>query len=366
MLLLRKAELQAEQEAWTPFDVKRGPLLRARLLRLGANDHVLFLTLHHVVVDGSSIGIFFDEVSRLYSEFAAGRKPQLPQPALQFSDFAHWQRSWCTTTAAAEQLAYWKEHLREASAIFPADIDRDRTLLSSPVVHEPFHLPSELVGRLSALSRRQGVTLFMTFLAGFKALLLTQTGRNDICVATPMANRSQLNAERVIGPLVNTTLIRSQLRHDMPFQEALHCVRDSVLNSHERQEFPFDILAARLAEENVDPVSLIQVFFELRNAARPSLKLPDLVVRSFGDVYQEGQPRLPIDRTWLTMTLKQHTLSGIIGSCMYKQDRFGSETIRGWIADYKTILTNAAADPETPLTQLVIDDDRRTKCSGTS
>ena len=206
----------------------------------------------------------------------------------------------------------------------------------------------------------------MTFLAGFKALLLTHTGRNDICVATPMANRSQLNAERIIGPLVNTTLIRSQLSHDMPFHEALHCVRDSVLNAHARQEYPFDILAARLADENLDPASLIQVFFELRNAARPSLKLPDLAIRSFGNVYQEGQPRLPIDRTWLTMTLKQHTISGIIGTCMYKQDRFKSETIRGWIADYKTILTKAAANPETPLTQLVIDDDRRTECSGTS
>jgi hypothetical protein len=124
-----------------PFDMTRGPLLRARLFRLSANDHVLLLTLHHVIVDGSSIGIFLDEVSRLYSEFAAGRKPQLPQPALQYSDFAHWQRSWCATTAAAQQLAYWKEHLRGASAIFPADIDRDRTLLSSPVA-QPFHLPS--------------------------------------------------------------------------------------------------------------------------------------------------------------------------------------------------------------------------------
>ena len=118
-LLLKKAELQAEQEAWTPFDMTRAPLFRTRLLRLGADDHVLLLILHHIIVDGWSIGVFIEEVSELYSAFTAGRQAQLPEPALQFSDFARWQRRWCTTDAATRQFAYWKEHLREASPVFP-------------------------------------------------------------------------------------------------------------------------------------------------------------------------------------------------------------------------------------------------------
>ena len=121
-LLLKKAELRAEQEAWTPFDMTRAPLFRTRLLRLGPDDHVLLLILHHIIVDGWSIGIFFEEVSELYSAFAAGRQAQLPEPALQFSDFARWQRRWCTTDSATRQFAYWKEHLRGASPVFPRTV----------------------------------------------------------------------------------------------------------------------------------------------------------------------------------------------------------------------------------------------------
>ena len=282
-LLLKKAELRAEQEAWTPFDMARAPLFRTRLLRLGADDHVLLLILHHIIVDGWSIGIFFEEVSELYSAFAAGRQAQLPEPALQFSDFARWQRRWCTSDAATRQIAYWKEHLRGASPVFPTDGDLGGALLGSRIAHEPVHLPNDLVARLSALSRSRGGTLFMTLLAGFKAMLLARSGRSDICVATAMANRSQLWTERVIGPLENTTLIRTRIDADLSFREALGRVRDSVLEAYARQELPFDILAARLAEEDgLDPASLMQVFFVLQNAFRRPLKLPDVAVRSFG------------------------------------------------------------------------------------
>ena len=146
----------------------------------------------------------------------------------------------------------------------------------------------------------------MTLLAGFKTMLLARSGRSDICVATAMANRSQLRTERVIGPMENTTLIRTRIDADLSFQEALSRVRDSVLEAYARQELPFDILAARLAEEDgLDPASLIQVFFVLQNAFRP-LKLPDVTVRSFA--YPDGQPVLPIDRTWLTVMLEGDTV----------------------------------------------------------
>jgi amino acid adenylation domain-containing protein len=352
-LLLKKAKLRAEQEAWTPFDLTRAPLFRTRLLRLGADDHILLVILHHIIVDGWSIGIFHDEVSELYSAFAGGQQAQLSEPEFQFPDFARWQRWWCTTDGATREFAYWKECLRHASAIFPANGDRGGAQLSWRVAHEPVDLPNDLVVQLSALSRRQGGTLFMTLLTGFKALLMARSGRNDICVATPMANRSQLRTEHVIGPLSNTTLIRTRINADMSFEEALTCVRDSVLNAYARQGLPFDILAARLEEEDaLDAASLTQAFFDLRNAARRPLKLLDVAVGSFGDIHREGHPRLPIDHTWLTVTLKEAP-SGITGSWSYKKDMFEANSPKHWIVDYKTILTKVAANPETPVGQLV-------------
>ena len=154
------------------------------------------------------------------------------------------------------------------------------------------------------------------------------------------------------GPVANTTIIRTQLGPDLSFQEALSRVRDSVLESYARQEFPFEILVTRLAEEEgLDPASIIQVFFVIQNAFGGPLKLPDVVVRSFGNVYRGGQPVLPIDRTWLTVMLKT-TSSGIAGSFSYKNDLFEPNTLQHWIADYKTILAKAAANPETSLGRL--------------
>jgi non-ribosomal peptide synthetase component F len=209
---------------------------------------------------------------------------------------------------------------------------------------------NDVVVRLSALSRSQDATLFIALIAGFKALLMARTGRNDICVATAMANRSQLSTERVIGPLENTTLIRTRIDSDLSFQEALSRVRESVLEAYARQEFPFEVLAARLEEEeDLDPASLIQVFFVFQNAFHSSFKLPDVEVRSFRNI--EGQPVLSIDRTWLTVMLKE-TPSGIAGACSYKKNLFEPDGLQHWIADYKTILANAAVNPKAPLGRL--------------
>ena len=332
----------------------RAPLFRTRLFRLGPDDHVLLLILHHIIVDGWSIGIFFEEVVGDLFRFCgrstsavAGRK------RFSFPTSLHWQRSVVhyrvrrPGSSPIGRTTCARPHL-----FFPRTVTAAGALLGSRIAHEPFHLPNDLVARLSALSRSQGGTLFMTLLAGFKAMLLARTGRNDICVATAMANRSQQWTERVIGPMENTTLIRTRMDSDLSFREALGRVRDSVLEAHARQELPFEILAARLAEEDgVDPASLIQVFFVLQNAIRRPLELPDVAVRSFGNVHREGQPVLPIDRTWLTLMLKERP-SGIAGSCTYKDDLFEANTLQHWIADYKAILAKAAANPEMSLGRL--------------
>ncbi len=350
-LLIKKAELKIEQEALEPFDTSHAPLFRVRLLRLGADDHILVLVLHHIILDGWSMGVFLEELSEFYASIVAGRQLHLPAPALRFSDFAHWQRGWSASSAASGHFTYWKERLRKPSPVFRTTVDVEGALLAASTASEPVHLPHDLVARLSVLGREQGATLFMTLLAGLKALLLARSGCNDICIATAMANRTRAGTERVIGPFANTTLIRTRIDTDMSFQEALSRVREAVLGAHASQELPFDILAARLAEEvGLDPASLIQVFFVVQNAFRQPLKLPNVAVRPFGD--REGRPVMPIDRNWLTMILKE-TPAGITGTCGYKVDLFEPNAPRIWIAEYETILADAVANPKTSLGRLV-------------
>jgi Condensation domain len=350
-LVLRKAELVAEQEAWMPFDLARAPLFRLRLLRLGQDDHVLLVVLHHIIIDGWSIGVLFEELSTLYSAFAAGRSAQLPAPALQFADVTHWHRRWCATRAAQQQIADWRENLRGASPIFPADRADGSTLLASPVAYEPVRLAGDLVARLSALGGAQSATLFMTLLTGFKTMLLAQNGRNDICVATAMANRAQEKTERVVGLLENTTIVRTRLDLDLSFAQALDRVRHGVLEAHARQQLPFDLLAARMAEEDgVQLASISQVFFILQNAFRP-LRLPDVTVRPFGDVFRQGQAVMPVDSTWLAVTLKE-TEGEIMGSCCHKTELLESDTVQSWISNFRTILAKGAENPEMSLGRL--------------
>jgi Condensation domain len=342
----------AEQDAWMPFDVAHAPLFRMRLLRLGHDDHVLLVVLHHIIIDGWSIGILFEELSALYAAFAAARPAQLPAPALQFADVTRWQRRWCGTGAAEQQIADWKEHLRGASPVFPTDRAEGSTSLASPVAYEPVVLTRDLVARLSAVGGAQSATLFMTLLAGFKTMLLAESGRNDICVATAMANRAQEKTERVVGLLENTIIVRTRLDLDLSFADALDKVRHSVLEAHARQQLPYDILASRIADEDsVELSSMTQAFFILQNAFRP-LRLPNVAVRPFGDVFRQGQAVMPVDRTWLAVTLKE-TEEGIIGSCCYKTELFESDTLQNWIANFRAILAKGAENPEMPLGRLI-------------
>jgi acyl-CoA synthetase (AMP-forming)/AMP-acid ligase II/acyl carrier protein len=349
-LLLAKAQLEAQHAALEPIDMNHAPLLRAHLFRLDAKDHILLLVLHDIIIDGWSMQIFMEELSELYSASIAGEQAQLPEPAFQYSDFAHWQRRWSTSVAADRQFAYWKGRLANASPPFAAPKSNVGGELTSRVAQEPFQIPDDLVAQIGALSHRRGVTLFMSLLAGFKTLLLLRAGRSDICVATLMANRSQRGRERVIGPFANTTLIRTQVDANLTFNEALDRVREAVLEAYTRQELPFDIIAARLAEETgLAPASLVQVYFVLQVAFRRPVKLPDVTVRPFG--YQEGRTVLPIDRAWLSMTLREAP-SGISGICGHKNDLFESNTVQDWITDYTAILAKAAANPDRQLGRL--------------
>jgi len=351
-LLLKKAELLAQEDALQPFDVSHAPLFRARLLRLGQDDHVFLLILHHVIVDGWSIGIMFQEISAIYSALTSGRQAGLPEQPSQFSHFANWQRRWSTSDMATRQVGYWRDRLRGATPVFSRDGNAAGARPRSITACEPVHLPTKLVARLGVLSRTQEATLFMTLLTGFKAMLLAQNGRCDICVATIMANRTELWTEGVVGPFENTTLIRTRLDPDLTFREALALVREAVLEAYARQDLPFEILASQLEKDGVHPASLGQAFFVLQNAISRPLALRDLDVRSFGDA-SNGRTVFTIDQTWLTLIL-QDGPSGIAGSCAYKDNLFDTDARRQWMADYKAILARVAADPERRIGHLVV------------
>jgi non-ribosomal peptide synthetase component F len=224
--------------------------------------------------------------------------------------------------------------------------------LSSPVAHEPFHLSKDLIAGLTALSNSQGGTIFMALLAGFTATLSARTGCGDICVGTTMANRAEEWREGIVGPVENTTIIRTQIHPAVPFNEILRRVRHSVLEAHTGQDLPFETLVVRLAEEGqLDLGSLGQVFFIFQNAIRRSLALSGIAVQRFGSVHAQAKPVLPIDGTCLAVTVEE-TPAGISGTCSYKTDAFSAKTVKSWIADYKMTLARAVADPDKPIGHL--------------
>jgi hypothetical protein len=349
-LELRKIELLIAQETYTPVDTARAPLLRGRLLRLHAEDHILLLTLHHAIADGWSIGVLFEELSNRYAALAGHPSASLPKTPLAFSDVARWQRWWCGTEAARRQAADWTENLRGAGPLFDGEVRP-----GASTGHHPLRLERDLVARLTAYARQHNSTLFMCLLTGLKTLLLARTGRTDISVATAMANRAQPDTDRIVGPFENTVIVRSRVTPDLSFTQALARVRQSVLDAHSRQELPFNILADQLEREGIDPASLLQVYFTLQNPLRQPLDLPDVAVRSIGNVAREGQPVLPVDQTWLSLMLKERP-TGITGSCNYKGELLDGHMVGAWMEDLVALLAAAIAQPSTPLGRLL---DRR-------
>ena len=229
----REREIQvrtlAREEAQRPFDLAQGPLVRTTLLRLAAEEHVLLLTMHHIVSDGWSQGVFWRELQALYEAFATGKPSPLPELSIQYADFAHWQRQWLQGEVLEAQLAYWKQQLAGLSTL-QLPTDRPRPAVQTfrgarhPVVFSP-----PLMQALKALSQQHGVTLFMTLLAAFQILLHRYTGQDDIVVGSPIANRNRSEIEGLIGFFVNTLVLRTNLSGNPSFRELLGRVRKVML-----------------------------------------------------------------------------------------------------------------------------------------
>ncbi|MES2936867.1 MAG: non-ribosomal peptide synthase/polyketide synthase [Pseudomonadota bacterium] len=267
-----------EQEAGTPFDLGQGPLLRVSLLKLGEQEHILLLTMHHIVSDGWSMSVLVDEVAQIYRAYGEGRPADLPPLAIQYADYAVWQRERLQGDALQEQLGYWREQLAGAPALLELPTDRPRPTVRTHhgAVHD-FELPARLTGKLKELAQARGATLFMLLQAAFTVLLHRLSGQDDISIGTPIAGRNRAELEGLIGFFVNALVLRSRIDPQASFDTLLEQTREAALGAYAHQEMPFEQLVEHLNPERSQGYTpLFQVMFGLQNAPRETLEIPGL------------------------------------------------------------------------------------------
>ncbi|HEX7238935.1 MAG TPA: amino acid adenylation domain-containing protein, partial [Longimicrobiaceae bacterium] len=252
-------------DARRPFDLRRGPLLRAGLLRLAVDDHVLALAVHHVVADGWSMGVLFGELSALYGAHLAGEPSPLPELPVQYADFAVWQRAWLAGEALERELAWWRERLAGAPPVLGVPTDRPRRAAPDARGATVFRvLPGDTAERLRALARGEGATLFMVLLAAVDVLLARWSGEDDIVVGTPIANRNRRETEGLIGFFVNTLALRTDVSGGPRFRDLLERVRETTLGAYSHQDVPFEKLVEELGvERSLSHTPLFQVVLAL-------------------------------------------------------------------------------------------------------
>ena len=273
-----EARRLASEESRLPFNLARGPLLRVVLLELGVEDHIMLLTVHHIISDAWSMNILIRELTTLYGSLLKGEQESLPELAVQYADYAAWQREWLTGEELERQLSYWRGQLAGAPALLELSTDLPRPLVQSfRGAHHSFTLSQSLSQQLNALSRSEGVTLFVMLLTAFKVLLNRYTGQTDIVVGTPIANRNRLEIEGLIGLFLNTLALRTKISDQMSFRELLKRVHQSMLGAYAHQEMPFERIVADLQpERSLSHSPLFQVMFTLQNSPSSRISVDEL------------------------------------------------------------------------------------------
>jgi amino acid adenylation domain-containing protein len=340
-----EARRMAREHAETGFDLSRGPLLRVKVLKLEEEEHVVLYTMHHIVSDDWSMRILAGEVEALYRAYSAGEPSPLPELQIQYADFAVWQRNWLQGEALERQLRYWRERLAGLEPLeLPLDHPRP-ALASYRGASLSFELSEELTLDLQALSRREGVTLFMTLLACFQTLLARCGGQEDIAVGAPIANRMRTGIEALIGFFANTLVLRTQIEGRMNFRELLGQAREICLGAYAHQDLPFEKLVEHLQpERNLSRHPLFQVMLVLQDA-------PSRRSESSG---QEVRDLVASDQTSkfdLTLTVGE-AADRLDCDINYNSDLFEAETVSRLAERFKTFVKSLAADPQRRLSDL--------------
>ncbi len=334
-----------------PFDLTHDQLLRASLLQLDEQDHVLLLTMHHVVSDGWSMSVLFREIAALYEAFVNGQTSPLVDLPIQYRDFAFWQRDWLQGDVLKTQVDYWKKQLAGAPAVLELPTDRPRPPLQTfnGALHS-IVLPGRLSDSLSELSRQTDSTLFMTLLAAFQTLLCRYTNQEDIVLGTPIANRTRRETEDLIGFFVNTLVMRTDLSGNPAFSELLRRVREVALQSYAHQDLPFEKLVEELKpERSLSHMPLFQVMVAFENAPEATLALPGLELQDFT---VEGQTA----KFDLSLYIGESN-EGLRLSFEYNTDLFNPSTIEQIARHFETLLAGIVANPDQRLGDLPLLDE---------
>ena len=336
-------------EACQLFDLSSSLFIRVKLLRLDETEYIMLITMHHIVADGWSIGVFFRELNQLYQAFARGKPSPLAALPLQYADFAVWQRQYLQGAVLDKELAYWKQQLADAPTLLQLPTARPRPSLHSFSGKKQFFvLTKTLTQSLKNRSQQTKTTLFMILLAAFQTLLYRYTGQHDILVGSPLANRDHSETEGLIGCFINTVVLRSDLGDNPSFRELLNRVRETVLTAFAHQNLPFEKLVDELQlPRNLSHSPLFQVMFVLQNATSSrNVKLPNL------DLHYS----LVDNRTSqfdLTIHLVEEEF-GLVGRLEYSTDLFDDSTIARLIGHFQTLLTGCADNCDRPISELPI------------
>jgi amino acid adenylation domain-containing protein len=338
------------EELHRPFDLSKGPLFRATLLKLArdGDEHILIINMHHIVSDGWSAGILIEELSVLYSAFTgkADEVPRLPELPIQYKDFAIWQRNWLKDDILEKQLSYWKEQLQDCPDALNLPTDRPR-----PSVHtfngarQVFDISPTTLEGLKGISRGKGVTLFMTLLSAFQVLLYRYSWQEDIAIGSPIANRNRPEIEGLIGFFVNTLVMRVDLSGNPTFVELLSRVRDVTLDAYAHQDLPFEKLVEELhPKRDLSRNPLFQVLFSLGNAPRSALKLPGLSLNPVNVDFELAK----FDISLLTEESEER----IKAMLEYNTDLFNNATIERMITHFLVIIEKIVENPHLPIADI--------------
>lgn len=341
-----EARRLAAEKSRLPFDLSTGPLIRAALVWLDDANHLLLLTLHHIISDGWSLIVFLREMEEAYLALATGRTPDLPELSIQYADFAVWQRQWLSGARLEQQLDYWKKQLEGISMLqLPTD-KRRPPLPTFQGAFQPVSIPKALTHRLRELSHQEGCTLFMTLLTAFKILLCRYTGQEDIAIGSPIANRNRVELEPLIGFFVNTLVLRTDLSGNPTVREALQRVRETALGAYAHQDLPFERLVEELQpDRDLSRNPLFQVIFQLFNA-------PGMMLEKSSDA---ATPLIEIQRGSSKFDLRfdlWETADGLRGQLEYSTDLFEASTISRMAVHFHILLQGIAADPDAQIWDL--------------
>ncbi|MFB6824053.1 amino acid adenylation domain-containing protein [Streptomyces virginiae] len=335
----------AHADAAAAFDLGSAPLLRARVVRVADDEHLLVLVLHHTVGDGWSMPVLWRELSGAYAALRRGERPVLPELPVQYGDFAYWQQRRLAAGEADAGISHWRAALGGLPALeLPTDRPRPQVRSGAGDAFV-FEVPAELAERLGALARERGATLFMVLLAGFQALLARYTGQVDITVGSPIAGRDRTELEPLVGFFVNTLVLRTDLSGDPAFGELLGRVRRTALAAYEHQDVPFDRLVEELRpERDLSRNPLFDVLFQLHPEQLAALPLDGVEVESLDT--SNGTAKFD-----LSLAMTEHP-DGLTGTVQYATDLFDRATVERFGAHYLRLLAGAAETPDAPLSRL--------------